>query len=669
MQKIVLSVLISCIFVFQSSGQISVKTIDSLQNTLGDSLVRTLAGYGVSIFNVKFNIQPNGKSLGTFRSSQSGFPIASGLVMSTGIIDSIPKTNRPAPTSTRIAYSDTTTGCPEERWLLQEILKRQSNNGLIQKATEMSTIRFDLVPVGDSLKFKYVFASEEYPEFVCSQFNDIFGFFIKGPGIEGDSIYYGTAMQGFRNMARIPDSKLPVAINTVNSGQSGASGTSSNCRFSPEGTAAYKSNETGASLLFKHLAFDGLTKSLEAKSAVIPCEVYSLILVISDVGDRIYNSGVFLERGSMESGKFDATVSSSSPVQGDTVAGCYPSKLTFKRCPNIMDKWVIRFSKEGTAVANVDYKRKLTDGSLVNVPDSVVLEPGQSEENLVQEAIGEGFSTKNLVFRYLEVTQPPITNQPNFGGEETRLMVRPRICMPEPEKSVCWNDTGRISFFGPEPGNETYLWKELINGQLVECSFLSCSGCRNPVIQMDTLSRIFVLETKRMQSLCSRLDTMRVNARRFLLPIFLTEGTHLSITHREVGYTYRWSVNGLPVGTDSTQLVSFQAGDQVRLEISSPSGCRAVLDNSSIFSTTEPLKSTVFLMIYPNPAGREVTIDIPATEKYELTLFDLSGRTMFKTLFRGKYRMNLDAIPSGLFWLKAVSETGTHYQTRLSVER
>lgn len=666
-QKIVLSVLISCFFVFQTFAQISVKTIDSVQNPLADSLVRTLAGYGVSIFNVKSNIRPNGKSMGTFRSSLPSFPISSGLVMSTGIIDSIPNTNRQAPVSTRIAYSDTATGCPEGRWLLQEILKRQSNNGLIQKATEMSTIRFDLVPVGDSLKFKYVFASEEYPEFVCSQFNDIFGFFIKGPGIEGDSIYHGTAMQGFRNIARIPDSKLPVAINTVNNGQSGANGTGNNCQFTQEGAAVYKGNETGASPLFQHLAFDGLTKSLTAQSAVIPCEVYTLILVISDVGDRIYDSGVFLERGSMVSGKFEATVSASSPVQGDTLAGCYPSKLSFKRCPNIMDKWVIRFSKEGTAVANVDYKRKMPDGSLVNVPDSVVLQPGQSEENLVLEAIGEGFSTKNLVFRYLEVNQPFINGQPNFGGSETRLMVRPRISMPEPEKSVCWNDTGRISFFGPVPESETYLWKELINGELLESSYLSCSGCRNPVIQMDTVNRIFVLETKRTSSMCSRFDTVRVKARRFLLPVFLTEGTHLSITQREVGYTYRWSLNGLPVGNDSTQLVSFQPGDQVRLEISSPSGCTAVLDNSSIFTYTKSQKETGFLMVYPNPAGQEISIDIPGTNAYELTLSDLSGRTLIKTQCTGKHRLNLDTIPSGLFWLKAVSDNGTHHQTRLSV--
>jgi len=41
-------------------------------------------------------------------------------------------------------------------------------------------LEFDFIPTGDSINFNYVFGSEEYPEYVCSGFNDVFGFFLTG---------------------------------------------------------------------------------------------------------------------------------------------------------------------------------------------------------------------------------------------------------------------------------------------------------------------------------------------------------------------------------------------------------------------------------------------------------------------------------------------------------
>ncbi|MDG2226358.1 MAG: choice-of-anchor L domain-containing protein, partial [Flavobacteriales bacterium] len=53
-------------------------------------------------------------------------------------------------------------------------------DGLSSASTEDAAIlEFDFEAVGSSISFRYVFASEEYLEYVNAGYNDVFGFFIK----------------------------------------------------------------------------------------------------------------------------------------------------------------------------------------------------------------------------------------------------------------------------------------------------------------------------------------------------------------------------------------------------------------------------------------------------------------------------------------------------------
>ncbi len=65
-------------------------------------------------------------------------------------------------------------------------------------------LEFDVFSPGDSLKFDYVFGSDEYLEYV-NVINDVFAFWISGPGFGSPT-----------NIALIPGTSIPVTINNVN---------------------------------------------------------------------------------------------------------------------------------------------------------------------------------------------------------------------------------------------------------------------------------------------------------------------------------------------------------------------------------------------------------------------------------------------------------------------
>ncbi|MBL0073290.1 MAG: choice-of-anchor L domain-containing protein [Bacteroidetes bacterium] len=145
---------------------------------------------------------------------------------------------------------------------------------------DASVLEFDFSVASDSVKFEYVFASEEYNDYANTNFNDVFAFFISGPGIVGS-----------QNIAIIPGTTTPVSINTVNNGNSGgvATGPCMNCQY-------FVDNVGGGSVYF-----DGFTTVLTAKARVQPCETYHIKLAIADAGDGVFDSGVFLKGGSFSS--------------------------------------------------------------------------------------------------------------------------------------------------------------------------------------------------------------------------------------------------------------------------------------------------------------------------------------------------------------------------------
>ncbi len=148
-------------------------------------------------------------------------------------------------------------------------------NTPLDKIYDPSILSMDFIAISNQLTIEYVFGSEEYPEFVGSQFNDVFGIFVSGPGINGP--YLNNA----DNIALIPGSNDPVSINTIN-------------LITPLFVNFYHENETSNI----QPVYDGYLDVFEATFDVIPYEVYTLKLAVTDIGDGIFDSAIFLKTSS-----------------------------------------------------------------------------------------------------------------------------------------------------------------------------------------------------------------------------------------------------------------------------------------------------------------------------------------------------------------------------------
>ncbi|MEQ9289736.1 MAG: Ig-like domain-containing protein, partial [Cyclobacteriaceae bacterium] len=236
-------------------------------------LISKINGQGVTITNGSFpNPNDSGAQYGTFSNGLNGASLSvdEGIILSTGgVTEAMTNNNQNgASQSTGNTYSD-----PD----LTAI-----NPSAIYDA---AIFQFD-VTTGtdvDAVIISYQFASEEYPDYVCSRFNDAFGFFVSGPGIIGTE-----------NIALVPESGNVVAVNSVNSGVCGsqADGTSADLT-----KAAYFIDNNEGTPGPVYVEYNGLTTLLNGKiTGLLPNTTYSIKIAIADVADGSFDSGVVINQ-------------------------------------------------------------------------------------------------------------------------------------------------------------------------------------------------------------------------------------------------------------------------------------------------------------------------------------------------------------------------------------
>lgn len=293
-------------------------------------------GDGVEVISV--NYQGAANAVGFFNHAQDVIGMERGIIMTTGRAVS-QGANFGAEANGSDFASNFAGGAVSD----PDVASIASPNNTLDVAKY--TITF--VPISDTLRFNYVWASEEYPEYACSSFNDVFGFFISGPGINGPYQNNG------ENIALIPGTTLPVTINNVNSGNVGANGTLSNCT-PPNGSLAFSAFYNNNNNSGNQPVYDGFTTVLTAEVVVIPCETYTIKLVIADASDSAFDSGVFLEAKSFGTGSLDIEVATVS-LDGSVAEGCESGTITFSYPNPVEADTPIDYTILGTAENGIDY--------------------------------------------------------------------------------------------------------------------------------------------------------------------------------------------------------------------------------------------------------------------------------------------------------------------------
>jgi hypothetical protein len=219
-------------------------------------LANDLVGEGIQISNVTYSGQE--AAAGEFSGAANIIGFGSGVLLSSGTASNVVGPNTLDDVATEfggVGDSDLETLSGFETF-------------------DAAVLEFDFVPTSDSVAFQYVFASDEYNEFVNTQYNDVFAFFING-----------------ENCAVVGSD--PVSINTINNGNPdpGEDPTPSN----PE---LYRNNDLdngGGSI---NTEMDGLTTVLTCQAPANPGVDNHMKLAIADASDEDFDSAVFLEAGS-----------------------------------------------------------------------------------------------------------------------------------------------------------------------------------------------------------------------------------------------------------------------------------------------------------------------------------------------------------------------------------
>ncbi|PSJ71430.1 hypothetical protein C7N43_39360, partial [Sphingobacteriales bacterium UPWRP_1] len=371
------------------------------------------------------NFTGNGQGIGYFTNGAS-IGIQEGIIISSGAVTNAEGPNNQSGVTTAF-------GTPGDANLTT--LTSFNPCGPPSATFDASVLTFTFVPLTSSVQFQYVFASEEYDEWVCSSFDDVFGFFISGPGIAGQ-----------QNIALVPGAgNTYVGVNTVNL---------------TNNSAYYNQNPTGSIMT----QYDGYTDVMTAiATGLTPCQTYTIKLAVADAGDSVLDSAVFLAANSFNAGTA-VSVSSFVPSSGtqDAYEGCQDGYFQFTRgdITDLSAPVTLSLIITGTATPGTDYQ---------TLPITVTIPAGQISYQLPVIAYADLLSegSESIIVQVIELqcncTYPPPVQLNIFDS------TAPFSAFINSPPTICQGEQALLAVIasGSTYTPYTYLWSNGISAPAV----------------------------------------------------------------------------------------------------------------------------------------------------------------------------------------------------------
>lgn len=356
-----------------ASAQLTITSDMTIEEYVNDILL----GSGVSATNITYT--GSMLQLGYLENGEADFSVASGLVLSTEVAEATDCGN--------VAFCNDCIGQFTDDDLLDianSVPPLIGQNFTVQDVNDGCILEFDFIATGDTVRFNYVFASDEYLTFVNTQYNDVFAFFLSGPGITGPYASPPGFPGGAVNIAEVPESvpSLPITISSVN----------------PNTNSEYYINNPGG----QDPCINGYTVPFTAEYEVECGETYHIKLAIADGTDGALESIVVLEEGSFTSTAVvdvDLSIDVGGPDENTIYEGCGTATLTFTRPIETileLEEMVVIDYSSSVGINGVDFTL---------LPDTIIFPPNVSTVEFELQAFEDGIAepAETVIFEILNL--------------------------------------------------------------------------------------------------------------------------------------------------------------------------------------------------------------------------------------------------------------------------